>query len=71
MRKNHHALLLISEILDCLTRAMYLIKLDLKDMYHRIPIAEKDCWKTAFCICYKYFEYMVMPFKLTNALAMF
>ena len=42
-RKNRLALPLISEILDRLTGAMYLSKIDLKDAYYHIPIAEKDC----------------------------
>ena len=70
-RKNRHALPLISEILDRLTGATHLTKLDLKDAYHRIPIAEKDRWKTAFRTRYGHFEYMVMPFGLTNAPATF
>ena len=42
-RKNCLALLLITEILDQLTRAVYLSKVDLKDVYYYIPVAEKDC----------------------------
>jgi hypothetical protein len=32
---------------------------------------EGDKWKTAFCTCYGHFEYVVIPFHLTNALAVF
>lgn len=70
-RKNRHALPLISEILDRLTGATHLTKLDLKDAYYRIPIAERDRWKTAFRTRYGHFEYLVMPFGLTNAPATF
>ena len=41
-RKNRLALLLISEILDQLTEATHLSKIDLKDAYYRILVAEKD-----------------------------
>ena len=46
-------------------------KLDLKDAYHWIHIKEGDEWKTVFHTHYSHFEYMVMPFRLANALAMF
>jgi transposase InsO family protein len=70
-RKNRLALPLITEILDRLTGAVYLSKVDLKDAYYRIPVAEKDRWKTAFRTRYGHFEYMVMPMGLTNAPATF
>jgi len=41
-RKNRYALPLISEILDRLTRATHLSKINLKDAYYRILVAEKD-----------------------------
>ena len=42
MIKNCHFLPLINEILDCLVRFYYFTKLDLKDVYHQICIAERD-----------------------------
>ena len=39
--------------------------------YHLIWISPRDEWKTAFCTRYGSFEWLVMPFRLTNALAGF
>jgi hypothetical protein len=70
-KKNRLALPLISEILDRLTGAKILSKVNLKDAYYRIPVAERDCWKTAFRTRYGHFEYTVMLFGLTNTSATF
>ena len=67
MIKNHHSLPLIEETLDCLMRSYYFTKLNLKDIYHWIQIAERDWWKTAFHIRYEHFEYLIMSFSLANA----
>lgn len=69
--KNRFALPLLTECLDRFQSAKIFTKLDLRDAYHRIPIAEEDCWKTAFRTRYGHFEYTVMPFGLTNAPATF
>jgi hypothetical protein len=69
--KNRCPLPLIQESLDRLGTAKVFLKMDLRDAYHRIRIREGDEWKTAFCTRYGYFEYLVVPFGLTNALAIF
>jgi hypothetical protein len=40
--KNHYLLLLVSEMLDRLSRAKIFIKLDLRDAYYRLRIKEGD-----------------------------
>ena len=64
--KNCHSLLLIEETLDYLMGFYYFMKLNLKDAYHWIWIAERDQWKTAFCTRYGHFEYLIMLFNLVN-----
>ena len=65
--KNRYPLPLIQETLARLQKARWYTKLDLRDGYYHLRIAEGEEWKTAFRIRYGHFEYQVMPFGLTNA----
>jgi hypothetical protein len=69
--KNRHPLPLISEILDRLNDSTIFSKIDLKNMYYRIRIKERDEWKTAFCTQYGHYKFLVIPFGLTNVSATF
>ena len=69
--KNWYPLPLIGESLDRLRRARRFTQLDFTSAYYRMRICEGDERKTAFRTSYGYFEYQVMPFSLTNALASF
>ena len=42
-------------------------KLDLRDRYHRLPVAEDEQYKTGFTCCYGSFEWRVMPMGLCYA----
>ncbi|KAG6326427.1 hypothetical protein ID866_12662 [Astraeus odoratus] len=70
-KKDHYPLPLISDLLDSPSHAKIYTKIDLRHAYHLIRIALGDEWKTAFRTCYGSYEWLVMPFSLTNALAAF
>jgi hypothetical protein len=54
-----------------LANAKIYTKLDVKDTYYNLWIAEGDEWKIAFLTRYSLYKYLVMPFSLTNKPASF
>jgi len=66
-RKDRYLIPLLNDLLDAPRKARIYSKIDLKSAYHLVRIAKGDEWKTAFCTRYGSFEWLVMPFGLSNA----
>uniref|UniRef100_A0A9J7XNI1 ribonuclease H n=1 Tax=Cyprinus carpio carpio TaxID=630221 RepID=A0A9J7XNI1_CYPCA len=69
--KNRYPLPLMSSAFELLQGATIFTKLDLCSAYHLVQIREGDEWKTAFNTHTGHFEYLVMPFGLSNSPAVF
>jgi len=69
--KDCYPLPLIPDLLNSPGPAQIYTKIDLKNAYHLVCISEGDKPKMAFCMRYGSYEWQVMPFGLSNALAAF
>jgi hypothetical protein len=69
--KNKYPLPRIKILFDQLTGARVFSKVDIHSGYHQIKIRPEDVSNTAFSTRYRFYEYLVMSFGITNAPAHF
>jgi len=69
--KNKYLLPRIDDFVDQLHGSLVFSKIDLRSGYHQILVKDDDVQKTTFRSRYGHYEYVVMPFGVTNAPVVF
>jgi hypothetical protein len=63
---NKYPLPIINDLFDQVGGVKVFSKIDLRSGYHQIQIKDEDINKTTFPMQYGHYEFVVIPFGLTN-----
>ena len=69
--KNRYSLPFIKKSINRFSKVKIYTRLNITIAYHRLKIRKNDEWKTTFRTRYDHFEYQILFFDFTNALASF
>lgn len=69
--KNRFPIPRLGDIMDRFEGSTIFSQIHLKSGYHQVCVVPKDVYKTAFRTTFGLYEYLVVPFGLTNAPATF
>ena len=69
--KNRYPLPRIDDLFDQLCGSTVFSNIDLRSRYHQVQIKDEYIFKTTFRTRYGHYEFVVMPFGITNAPVVF
>jgi hypothetical protein len=69
--KNKYPMPRIDDHFEQLKEATVFSKINLQSGYHQLKVKEADIPKTTIRTCYGHYEFLVMPFGMTNAPSVF